>query len=58
MTERLKLELTPQEAMVLESALFGKIQLCQQNECDIRDWCGVDMWELLCRLGKLTIKDG
>lgn len=49
------MKLTREEAALLESALFAKMQLCKQNECDIHDWCGVDMWDLFCRLGERSV---
>ena len=55
-TGTIALQITHAEARVLESALFGKIQLCQRNDCDIRDFCGVDMWDLSCRIGRATMR--
>ncbi len=48
------LEITRAEAEILAIALFGKIQLCEKNECDIRNWGDVDLWDLYCRIGQFA----
>lgn len=49
------LEITREEAAILAIALFGKIQVLEQNECDIGNWCDVDVWNLYCRIGQAVL---